>query len=60
MNIERYCPVKSLAGHDKNQYYIVISDEGKSVTMANAARSAFLGGAASPAGSRWSRQNGTS
>ena len=35
MKIERYCPVKSLAGHDKNQYYIVISDEGKSVTMAN-------------------------
>ena len=35
MKIERYCPVKSLAGHDKNQYYIVISDEGESVTMAN-------------------------
>ena len=35
MKMELYCPVRSLAGHDKNQYFIIVSDEGEYVTMAN-------------------------
>ena len=35
MKMELYCPVRSLAGHDKNQYFIIVSDEGEYITMAN-------------------------
>ena len=35
MKMELYCPARSLAGHDKNQYFIIVSDEGEYVAMAN-------------------------
>ncbi len=35
MNLQAGCVVKSLAGHDKGQYYILLSDEGKTVTVAD-------------------------
>ena len=35
MKMELYCPVRSLAGHDKNQYFIIVSDEGEYITMEN-------------------------
>ncbi len=34
MKMELYCPARSLAGHDKNQYFIIVSDEGEYVAMA--------------------------
>ncbi len=35
MKMELYCLARSLAGHDKNQYFIIVSDEGEYVAMAN-------------------------
>lgn len=32
------CPARSLAGHDKNRYYIILTDEGDYVTLADGAR----------------------
>lgn len=29
------CPARSLAGHDKGEYFIIISDEGEFVTLAD-------------------------
>lgn len=35
MNYGPGCPVKSLAGHDKNQYFIILTDDGEYVTIAD-------------------------
>lgn len=35
MDLQAGCVVKSLAGHDKGQYYILLSDDGKTVTVAD-------------------------
>lgn len=35
MTYEAGCPAKSLAGHDKGQYFIILSDEGEYVTVSN-------------------------
>lgn len=35
MNYEPGCPVRSLAGHDKDHYYIILTDEGTYVTVSD-------------------------
>ncbi len=35
MNYEPGCPARSLAGHDKGQYYVILADEGEYVAVAD-------------------------
>lgn len=35
MDWEPGCPARSLAGHDKGQYFIILADEGEYVTIAD-------------------------
>lgn len=35
MSYECGCPARSLAGHDKDQYYIILTDEGEYVTISD-------------------------
>lgn len=35
MRCEAGCLARSLAGHDKDEYYIILSDEGRFVTVAD-------------------------
>lgn len=35
MRCEAGCAARSLAGHDKDTYYIILSDEGRLVTVAD-------------------------
>lgn len=35
MPYEFGCPVRSLAGHDKDQYFIIMTDEGEYVTISD-------------------------
>jgi len=32
---ETGCPARSLAGHDKDQYFIILADDGEYVTLAD-------------------------
>ncbi len=38
MNVQPGCPVRSLAGHDKDQYYILLSMEGERFILADGRR----------------------
>ena len=35
MTYEQGCPAKSLAGHDKDRYFIILTDEGEYVTISD-------------------------
>lgn len=35
MTYEQGCPARSLAGHDKDQYFIILTDEGEYVTISD-------------------------
>lgn len=35
---ETGCPARSLAGHDKDQYFIILADEGEYVALADGKR----------------------
>lgn len=35
MNYEQGCPARSLAGHDKDQYFIILTDDGEYVTISD-------------------------
>lgn len=35
MRYEMGCPAKSLAGHDKDRYFIIMTDEGEYVTISD-------------------------
>ncbi|MEW4412655.1 KOW domain-containing RNA-binding protein [Clostridium sp. AN503] len=35
MTYEYGCPARSLAGHDKDQYFIILTDEGEYVTISD-------------------------
>lgn len=38
MDYQPGCPARSLAGHDKDQYYIILSSEGDRVLLADGRR----------------------